>query len=31
MSNAHMHDAKKAKNDEFYTRYQDIDAELSHY
>lgn len=26
-----LHDAKKRKNDEFYTRYEDVDAELSLY
>lgn len=31
MSNAHLHRAKKAKNDEFWTRYVDIEKELSHY
>ena len=29
--NANLHAAKKAKNDEFYTRYEDIQAELIHY
>ena len=29
--NAHLHRAKKAKNDEFWTRYVDIEKELSHY
>lgn len=29
--NEHLHKAKKAKNDEFYTRYVDIEKELSHY
>lgn len=31
MSNAHLHKAKKAKSDEFYTRISDIEKELSHY
>ena len=31
MSNAHLHKAKKAKSDEFYTRLTDIEKELSHY
>ena len=31
MSNTHLHKAKKAKNDEFYTRYEDIEKELIHY
>lgn len=31
MSNAHLHKAKKAKNDEFMTRYADIEKEISHY
>ena len=30
-SNAHLHSAKKAKNDEFYTRYIDIQNEVSNY
>lgn len=30
-NNSHLHKAKKAKNDEFYTRYEDIENELSHY
>lgn len=29
--NAHLHQAKKKKNDEFYTRYADIEKEVSHY
>lgn len=29
--NANLHKAKKAKNDEFYTRYEDIDKEIQHY
>lgn len=29
--NSNLHQAKKAKNDEFYTRLEDINAELSHY
>ena len=31
MANEHLHQAKKKKNDEFYTRYVDIEKELSHY
>lgn len=31
MSNAHLHKAKKAKADEYYTRLIDIEKELSHY
>lgn len=31
MSNTHLHKAKKAKADEFYTRYTDIEKEVSHY
>ena len=30
-SNKNLHDAKKKKNDEFYTRYEDIEKELQHY
>lgn len=30
-SNANLHNAKKAKNDEFYTRYEDIEKEIQHY
>lgn len=29
--NACLQKAKKAKNDEFYTRYEDIEAEMQHY
>ena len=29
--NEHLHKAKKAKNDEFYSRYADIEKEVSHY
>ena len=29
--NANLHGAKRAKNDEFYTRIQDVEAELYHY
>lgn len=29
--NANLHKAKKAKNDEFYTRYEDIEKEVQHY
>lgn len=31
MSNAHLHEAKRKKNDEFWTRYVDIEKELTHY
>ena len=31
MSHAHLTAAKKAKNDEFYTRIEDVEAELWHY
>lgn len=31
MANSSLHAAKNAKNDEFYTRYEDIQAELNHY
>ena len=31
MSNSNLHAAKSAKNDEFYTRLEDIEAELKHY
>ena len=31
MSNENLHAAKRAKNDEFYTRYADIEAECRHY
>lgn len=31
MSHTHLDRAKKAKNDEFYTRYEDIEAEISNY
>lgn len=31
MSNANLNAAKKAKNDEFYTMYEDIENELQHY
>ena len=31
MSQANMAAAKKAKNDEFYTRIEDVGAELWHY
>ena len=30
-NNSSLHAAKDAKNDEFYTRYEDIQAELNHY
>lgn len=29
--NSNLHKARIAKNDEFYTRYEDIEAELEHY
>ena len=29
--NRNLHSAKKAKNDEFYTRREDIEAELMYY
>lgn len=29
--NANLHNAKKAKNDEWYTKYEDIDKEIQHY
>ena len=29
--NESLHKAKKAKNDEFYTRYEDIEKEIQHY
>ena len=31
MSNAHLHEAKRKKNDCFYTRRQDVEKELAHY
>jgi hypothetical protein len=31
MGNKNMHRAKRAKNDEFYTRLEDIEKELQHY
>ncbi len=31
MSNLNLNKARKAKNDEFYTMYQDIEKELAHY
>ena len=31
MANANLTQAKKAKNDEFYTQLSDIERELSHY
>ena len=30
-NNANLHKARKEKNDEFYTRYEDIHKELIHY
>lgn len=30
-SNRNLHSAKRARNDEFYTRYEDIEKELTHY
>lgn len=29
--NGNLHQAKKAKNDEFYTQYEDIEKEMVHY
>ena len=29
--NSNLHKARKAKNDEFYTQYKDIEAECQHY
>lgn len=31
MTNRHLHAAKMAKNDEFYTQISDIEEELRHY
>ena len=31
LTNANLHEAKKAKNDEFYTRYEDIENEVMKY
>lgn len=31
VTNKNLHNAKKAKNDEFYTRYEDIEKEITHY
>jgi len=31
MANKSLNDAREAKNDEFYTRYEDIQTELNHY
>lgn len=31
VTNKNLHDAKRAKNDEFYTRYEDIEKEISNY
>jgi hypothetical protein len=31
MAKANMHDARRAKNDEFYTQFLDIDDEIDHY
>ena len=31
LTNANLHEAKKQKNDEFYTRYEDIEAEVMKY
>ena len=28
--NSNLHKARKAKNDEFYTRYEDIEKEMEH-
>ena len=30
-TNTNLHSAKRAKNDEFYTRIEDVEAELYHY
>ena len=30
-NNSNLHKARKAKNDEFYTRYEDIENECQHY
>ena len=30
-NNSNLHAAKRAKNDEYYTRYEDIEKELNHY
>lgn len=30
-NNSNLHNAKKAKNDSFYTRYKDIEKEIKHY
>lgn len=31
MKNSNLHSAKRAKNDEFYTQYEDIEKECQHY
>lgn len=31
MKNTNLHKAKREKNDEFYTRYEDIEKEVKHY
>ena len=31
VTNKNLQDAKRAKNDEFYTRYEDIEKEITHY
>lgn len=31
INNSNLHQAKRAKNDEFYTQYKDIEAECQHY
>lgn len=31
MKNTNLHRAKREKNDEFYTRYEDIEKEVKHY
>ena len=31
MANSSLHAAKDAKNDEFYTRIEDINEEMNHY
>ena len=30
-TNSNLHKARKEKNDEFYTRYEDIENEVKHY
>lgn len=31
MNNGNLHEAKRAKNDEFYTQLSDIEREMKHY